>query len=228
MPTLRAAGLQDLPAIRTVLARSYHRNPLMRWVLPDAATRDDACAAWLAPSLERYVLDGVVHVAEVNGAVVAAAAWMPPGGGAGAGAGAGAQRTTSLPTSAGVLAALVGTERAAGVRAALGSSAPLFPSTPSAYLNYLGVAPEHQRRGLGGALVRHGVAALVDETQGAHLGTTDPDNVGFYTALGFVSRGVVRLDDPRPTLEILAMPPQSGRQPAADLAGSANQTFVSP
>lgn len=212
MPTLRDARPRDLPAIRTVLARSYHDNPLMRWVLPDATTRDDACAAWLAPSLERYLADGVVHVAEVDGAVVAAAAWMPHG--------AEARRPASLPTSAGVLAALVGSDRAARVRSALGSCAPLFPSSPSAYLNYLGVAPEQQRRGLGAALVRHGLTTLVDEVHGAHLGTTDPGNVGFYTALGFASRGVVELGDDGPRLEVLAVPARPAGQPAADPSGA--------
>ncbi|GAA3806696.1 GNAT family N-acetyltransferase [Cellulomonas soli] len=227
MPTLRDAETRDLPAIRTVLARAYHPNPLMTWVFPDAATRDEACAAWLAPSLERYLSDGVVHVVETGGTVVAVAAWIRAGASS-------TPRPATLPTSAGVLAALVGQDRAVQVRSALRSSAPLFPSGPSAYLNYLGVDPGLQGTGLGARLVRHGLAVLTDAGNGAHLGTTDPGNVGFYTALGFTSAGTVLLDEPGPSLEILVRAPaqpvaqRPDGDPEAGSAGSANHTRVSP
>lgn len=224
MPSLRDAQVRDLPAIRTVLARAYHPNPLITWVFPDEDTRDDSCAAWLGPSLERYLTSGAVHVVEDDGEVVAAAAWWPAGvpraasatrsGTTGTTVAAG--RGDTLPSSAGVLAALVGPQRAHKVRTALGSSAPLFPSGPSAYLNYLAVAPERQREGFGAALVRHGLRLLTEAGHGAHLGTTDPGNVGFYTALGFRSVGAVPLDVPGPLLEILVRPagPRAGQTPA--------------
>ena len=69
---IEAATWADAPAVRTVLARAYRDNPLMVWALPDAATRDDACAAWLGPSVDRYLADGRVHVARARGVLVGA------------------------------------------------------------------------------------------------------------------------------------------------------------
>ena len=63
-----------------MLARAYRDNPLMVWALPDAATREDACAAWLGPSVDRYLAGGRVHVARLDGAVVGVAAWRLPDG----------------------------------------------------------------------------------------------------------------------------------------------------
>lgn len=189
----RPATGADLPAMRTVCALAYRENPLMRWVLPDAATRDDACAAWLGPALERYVAAGRVDVVEEGGEVVALAAWRPVGADLRAGTGAAA-----LPRPAGVLAALVGPGRAAEVLQALAGAAPHAPRPAGPYLNYLAVHPAAQGRGLGSTLVRHGLGALVADagaTDGAPwLGTTDPANHAFYGRLGFRTVAEVALD----------------------------------
>ena len=76
-PTVEPATWADAPAVRTVLARAYRDNPLMVWALPDAATREDACAAWLGPSVDRYLAGGRVHVVRLAGAVVGVAWWLP-------------------------------------------------------------------------------------------------------------------------------------------------------
>jgi GNAT superfamily N-acetyltransferase len=199
VPTLRRATAADLPALRTVCALAYRTNPLMRWVLPDDATRADACAAWLGPSLERYVAHGRVDVAVVGGAVVGLAAWRPagvvlvqPGS------------PTTLPSPTGVLRALVGAARADQVLTALGRSAPLAPETPGAYLNYLAVHPDHQGRGLGGTLLRAGLEALRGPAAGTSwLATSDPRNLAFYARHGCTRAGAVDLAPDGPTLTVL-------------------------
>lgn len=196
MPTTRAAAPADLPALRTVCALAYHTNPLMRWVLPDEATRDEACALWLGPSLERYLAAGRVDVVTVDDEVVAVAAWRPA-------APVPAAAPTHLPTPAGALAALVGPARAAEVLGALGTTAGLAPDRPGPYLNYLAVHPAHQGRGLGGALLRHGLASLADADGSPWLATTDERNVPFYERHGFATAGSRRLPGDGPVLRVL-------------------------
>ncbi|GEK21573.1 GNAT family N-acetyltransferase [Cellulomonas xylanilytica] len=205
------ASAADSPAIRTVLARAYRTNPLMVWALPDDGTRQDACAAWLGPSVDRYLAVGRVHVARVAGRVVGVAAWRLPGA---------ATPPESLPTPAGVLAALVGRARADGILSALGSAAPLAPGSPAAYLNYLAVDPDLQGRAIGRSLAEAGIGAADADGLGTYLGTTDPRNLPFYRRLGYVDAGAVPLGPDGPVLVVLH------RAQAA--ASSANHMTVSP
>lgn len=188
------ASPADGPAIRTILARAYHVNPLMVWALPDAGTRQDACAAWLGPSVDRYLAVGRVHVARLGGRVVGVAAWRLPGAAAPPG---------SLPSPAGVLAGLVGRARAAQILAALGSAAPLAPGAPSAYLNYLAVDPDLHGRTIGRQLADAGIAAADADGVGTYLGTTDPRNLAFYRRLGYTDAGAVHLAPGGPVLTVL-------------------------
>ena len=207
--TLDHACAADSPVIRTLLARAYRENPLMTWALPDADTRDDACAAWLGPSVDRYLAVGRVHVARAHGQVVGVAAWRQPGASA---------PPPTLPTPAGVLAALVGRRRAEEILGALGSAAALAPDEPSAYLNYLAVEPGLQGQGVGRRLVEHGIAAA--EGVGTYLGTTDARNLPFYRRLGYWQAGSVPLGADGPVLRVLHRGQAS--------ASSANHMTVSP
>lgn len=210
MSTIRPATPADVPALRTVCALAYRDNPLMRWVLPDDATRADACAAWLGPSLERYLAAGRVDVALADGDVVGVAAWRLPGGDA-----TGAADTRTLPSSAGALRALVGEPRAAEVLGALAGAAALAPARAGAYLNYLAVDPGHQGRGRGGELLRRGLAAVAGTGGTPWLATTDPRNVPFYERHGFVVAGGHRLGQDGPRLAVLhaAAPVTPGARP---------------
>ncbi|QCB93194.1 GNAT family N-acetyltransferase [Cellulomonas shaoxiangyii] len=203
----RPARADDVPAIRTVCALAYAENPLMAWVLPVRSTREDACAAWLGPALERYVDIGYVDVltagavgegADRPDEVVAVAAWRPRH------ADGAPEPPPRLPRPAGVLRALVGPSRAEEVLAALGDTAAYAPPHAGAYLNYLAVHPAYQGRGLGGVLLQHGLRALAGSPwRGTPwLATSDPHNVPFYARRGFAVAGshVLGVDGPRLTV----------------------------
>jgi ribosomal protein S18 acetylase RimI-like enzyme len=57
---------------------------------------------------------------------------------------------------------------------------------PHWFLNVIGVAPEMQRRGLGGALLTTVCNRLDGEGLPAYLDTATPENVAFYERHGFV------------------------------------------
>ena len=217
---VRAATARDAPAIRTVLALAFEDNPMIRWALPDDGTRAQGCAAWLGPSVDRYLALGRVHVAEREGRVVGAAAWRLHG----------ADPTvdpvsSSLPTPAGVLALLVGDARATEILTALGASAASAPVEPADYLNYLVVLPGEQGRGIGRDLVLAGVREADALGRDTWLCTTDPRNHTFYARLGYVERGRYELAPGGPGLVALGRPQSS---PEATAEGSANHTTVSP
>ncbi|MEO0688906.1 MAG: GNAT family N-acetyltransferase [Pseudomonadota bacterium] len=56
---------------------------------------------------------------------------------------------------------------------------------PHSYLRYVGVAPEAQGKGWGGALVRAGVSRAHEKGLGVLLETATPSNVAIYSRLGF-------------------------------------------
>ncbi len=170
-----------------MLARAYRDNPLMVWALPDGATRQDACAAWLGPSVDRYLAAGRVHVARLDGRVIGVAAWKLPDA---------APADVFLPDPARVLALLVGAARADEILAAMGGSAHLAPPGPAAYLNYLAVDPEHQGRGIGRLLLEAGVARARRDGLRTYLATSDPGNLPFYERAGFTVVGNVDLGGP--------------------------------
>jgi GNAT superfamily N-acetyltransferase len=202
---VRAATSADLPAVRTALALAYHDNPLMRWVLPDAATRDDACAAWIGPSLDRYLAVGRVDVLVADDEVIGAAAWRAPG------PVPAHPVLDTLPTGVGVLRALVGAARADAVLAALARSGGSAPTVPAAYLNFLAVRPGHQGQGHGARLVTAGLSAYDATGTPTWLGTTDPRNVTFYRRLGYEPHAEVPLGpDGLPTLAVLHRTPGAG------------------
>lgn len=201
-PTARAARADDVPAIRTVMARAFHDDALVRWALPDEATRDEVCAAWFGALVDRYVAVGQVEVVEVDGSVAAVAAWRPPD------VPDDHPVLATLPSVPGVVSAVVGPERAAHVFATLGRTAALAPAETATYLHLLAVRPDQQGRGLGTLLATRGLAASDRRGITAWLCTAEQRNVVLYERLGFVGVGDVLLDDAA-TLRVMHRAPRA-------------------
>lgn len=60
------------------------------------------------------------------------------------------------------------------------------PDEPLWYLDQLAVEPTQQGRGIGSALVEHGLAMARADGVSAFLETGNPDNIGYYERFGFV------------------------------------------
>mgnify|MGYP001800339125 CR=1 FL=1 len=58
-------------------------------------------------------------------------------------------------------------------------------SSPHSYLRYVGVAPDAQGKGWGGAVVRADVNRAAEKGIGVLLETATPSNVAIHTPLGF-------------------------------------------
>jgi ribosomal protein S18 acetylase RimI-like enzyme len=168
--TIRRAGFDDLNGVASVLATAFQDDPIFSWCVPDAARR-----AAILPTFFRVVANAVaahddIHVAAissrpVSGAIDGAALWLPPGAG-------------PVGDLEAAFAELFGDDagRAFDIVGLLDAA---HPQAPHHYLWFVGVAPEARGRGVGGAMVRHGL------TGPAYLEATSKDNRRLYERHGF-------------------------------------------
>jgi ribosomal protein S18 acetylase RimI-like enzyme len=172
-----------------VLARAFQDDPAWVWLFPDPAHRRR-----LLPWLFRIGFD--VTAADVwanTGTVRGAARWLPPG--------------RPVMRVAPTLKALVATPFRLGAatvpflsygRAVEQLRADAAPG-PHWYLAGIGVAPDAQRQGLGGALLRPGLEAAERDGVPAVLLTNNEANLSFYESHGFkvVREGTTPENGPR-------------------------------
>ena len=59
------------------------------------------------------------------------------------------------------------------------------PSEPHYYLEYLGVEPEQQGKGLGSTILQHLIHKADEECVGCYLENANPRNISFYQRFGF-------------------------------------------
>jgi ribosomal protein S18 acetylase RimI-like enzyme len=170
---------------RTLLARAFVDDPLMRWFFPADDSRLHACAALFGQFAEHYLAAGRVDVVR-RPEPVALAMWRWPGGD-------GPAPEETLPTTSGLMTALMGAGRAAELGGAMSVIGELRPPEPHAYLHLLAVHPAAQRQGLGGEVLERGLAAARAEGLVACLETMNPTNVPFYAAHGLAVRHEVQL-----------------------------------
>jgi GNAT superfamily N-acetyltransferase len=112
-----------------------------------------------------------------------------------------------------------------------------LPREPCWFLDLVGVAPGAQGRGLGRALVRHGLQRARADGCPAFLETGTPRNVPFYEGLGFRVVGAQQAPDGGPVIWFMQTPPAPSsaaipasqpprwvRRPARDHGRSLNVT----
>lgn len=84
------------------------------------------------------------------------------------------------------------------------------PTEAHWYLSHLAVHPDHQGRGYGRRLLRHGIDQAEAAGVGVYLETANSDNLAFYQASGLHEVGVVRVAG-APTVWCLWWSPIDGR-----------------
>jgi GNAT superfamily N-acetyltransferase len=165
-------------AVAAVLARSFHDDPQMAFLLPDGATRTEDLTAMFAAILEAGTRRGhTLAVHDDDGTPVAGTIWSPPG-------------TRPLDAAEGevVVAPVVaryGDDGLLRLGALAEATDAHHPAEPHHYLFIAGVDPAQQGRGLG-AVALAPTLALCDATgSNAYLESSNPRNVPFYERHGF-------------------------------------------
>jgi ribosomal protein S18 acetylase RimI-like enzyme len=182
---VRPATSGDRAAIAGVLARAFHDDPVFSWILPDPDRR----AAQL-PKLFAILYDeDAAGMRLTTPDVQATTLWRGPG----------QARTGWLATlrHAPALVSALGTALPRALAASNAVEAH-FPRGDFWYLHIAGCDPAAQGRGLGGRLVREGLARAAGRLP-CYLETAKEANLGFYRNLGWEVIGDWRIgrDGPR-------------------------------
>jgi ribosomal protein S18 acetylase RimI-like enzyme len=187
MTTIRAARKSDLPALIGLLCRAFDADPVTNWVLRQDEHRVAALASYFRLSLELTVPHGCVFITEDR---LGTAAWAPPG----KWKEGRIRQIWRLPS----FLHAVSLRRAPRVLPAVVALDAKHPTVPHYYLFELAVEPSHQGRGIGGALLRHGLERCDREGMPAYLESSNPRNNPLYERHGFkvVERYILGGDGP--------------------------------
>ena len=173
LPDVRIALPQDRPAIAAMLARAFADDPAMRFIFPDPADRAKRLPRLFALLFES---DGPVGMRLVTNGIEAATLWRAPG-----------RAATGIwemirhgPAMLHALGGAVG--RALRVADAIDAH---HPGHAFWYLHIAGCDPAFQGRGVGGAIVRDGLARIAASGLPCYLETPLEKNISFYRGLGF-------------------------------------------
>jgi len=198
---VRPALSGDVKALAVVMARAFHDDPPLIWLLPDPATRPGRVTRMFATVIGIESLrHGGVEIACDSEQILGGAVWLPPGHWQ---AGFGEQ-VRAVPPYARALASAWG--RAARYGRALEDA---HPREPHWYLKVIGVDPAWQGRGVASLLLRSRLKRCDQDGLPAYLEASKPDGVSLYEHFGFRRTG--DLDMPEGVPVITAM----WRAPAA-------------
>lgn len=174
-PAVRKAIASETSSIAAVLAHAFVDDPVMRWVIPDDVRRRRLLPEFFELYAATFQAYDEVYV---SGDGDGAALWAPPGQPAIADADADAvvERMTSI----------LGPDAARGLEL----SALLddhHPHEPLFYLQFLGVDPRRQGRGVGSALLVTVLERCDEQGVPAYLDATSPRNRRLYERHGFTA-----------------------------------------
>lgn len=174
---VRACTAADIPAVTAILASAFQDDPAMTWLWPDGAERAMRLTRFFDLITHSDADPALWHVAlDADGRPAAAALWRRP-------------TRWEVPTRTMIrqlprLVTAFGTRlpRALRLQGLLDANHMRYRHW---YLQFVGCAPRAQGRGLGGAVIRAGLARAAQSGLPAYLETATPSNVGLYQALGF-------------------------------------------
>jgi ribosomal protein S18 acetylase RimI-like enzyme len=162
-----------------VCARAFHDVELMQLVLPDPVERKKSAPVMFDQAIRFAKLVGVAYVpaGNPNGLLLG---WRLPA--------AEPSLEHMMEGGLGPLTELIGEAPVARFEQLVGqieAHQSRLISPPCWYLAVLGVDPDHQGKGIGGALVREFQARADADGIPSCLWTTTPGNVRFYESLGY-------------------------------------------
>ena len=200
VPEVRRAKLEDVPFLAPSLASAFVNDPVSSFLIPNAARREAILGEFFVVQLTRtYLPRGEVYTADN---CVGASMWLPP--------------RSALPRLRDQLVYLRVALAAGGWRRTRRLSVTLQrlrPATEHYYLGTIGIAPAHQRHGLGGALLRPVLARCDAQRLGAYLESSTEGNTHFYAQLGFRVTGEIAAPGGGPRLWLMWREPDSAVPP---------------
>jgi ribosomal protein S18 acetylase RimI-like enzyme len=168
----------EVPSMAVLLARAFHDDPMMAWVVPDPAARPRALAAFFAANLSDALRHGRVDTSPAGDA---AAIWLAPG----------AFRMSvwrMLRSGHALLPFRMGAapwRRLQRLNAYALMQHARTVAGPHWYLYGVGVEPGSRGRGVGTALLRPALERADHARLPCYLETSNPRTLPLYERLGF-------------------------------------------
>ena len=182
-----AAESERTHAIATLTA-AFADDPAVRWMYPDDDQYRRSFPGFAAAFGGRAFAAGTAHIAE---GFAGAALWLAPG---------------TEPDEEALIGHIertaAGTERDA-LFAVFEEMGGYHPEMPHWYLPLIGVAPAHQGRGVGSALLHHALAAADRDGMPAYLESSNARNVPLYQRHGFALLGTIQHGSSPPIFPML-------------------------
>lgn len=174
MVDVRKITSNDIPAVAAALARSFHDDPVMTWVVPQ---RNQQMRMRRLFEIDlRHLLLPLGEAYTTDGEVMGAALWAPPG--------KWKQPWTVMLRTAPSFLRVIGARLSSAMR--FNSVVEKHhPSEPHYYLNTLGTDPQHQHKGVGSALIQPVLDRCDTEGLPAYLESSKEANVPYYKRHGF-------------------------------------------
>lgn len=168
------AASPDQAQVVNTLSLAFQNDPALSWIIPDAEKRRAKLPMLFDLLFKSDLPEGMILRPEGH---EAAAMWRAPG---------------TAETSLGELLAsflpmlrVFGTSIGRGLTVSNALDAHRPKGFDYWYLHFVGVRPEHQGKGWGGAIIRDGLARVASDNRPAYLETATPENVPLYQRLGF-------------------------------------------
>ena len=180
----RAATAADAEAAAATLARAFHDDPLICFLLPDPASRPQKM-----PRLFSLLFKlGLPHgCCDVTTGCEAVALWRPPG-------------AWEIPfhqyiTNGAEFVGVFGLGGALTVLSTMEVIEKRHPHEPHFYLQAIGTDPAKQGKGYGGVVIRRQLAAADAAGRPCYLESSKPTNIPIYQSFGFEVTGEIALPD---------------------------------
>jgi ribosomal protein S18 acetylase RimI-like enzyme len=169
----------ELQDAALVSAHAFHTDPFFEFLSPRAIPRSQGLVIWSHSICAHLGPKGTLLTARREGRIVGVGAWVPPGGYP-------YPASTQVAQTLGALHALYRTPTALvkGLRY-LTAIEKAHPKEDLWYLQLLACAPEHQRTGVGAALMEGTLARADGDGVAAYLETQNEDNLAYYARFGF-------------------------------------------
>ena len=177
---IRTAQDSERSHVVATIASGFEADPVVRWCLPEEATRQEA----LSRFIDAYGGRAFEHdSAWTDEGFRGAALWLPPG------------VTPDEEEVQQVVTSTMPEEKQGPLFAAMEELGSYYPEEPHWFLPTIGVDPAWQGRGIGSRLMKHAVDKCDDAGKRAYLESSNPRNISLYERHGFKVVGEVRSGD---------------------------------
>jgi ribosomal protein S18 acetylase RimI-like enzyme len=175
---IRSAARDEMPQVISSLVAAFITDPLARFACPSAHDYFPA----MPPFFSEFGGGSFAHgTAYVSVDLCGAALWLPPGVHPNGEALESVMRANAKP------------DHLDDLLSTFEKMDQSHPEEPHWYLPVIGVEPNAQGNGLGGALMRHAVARCDQDGTHAYLESSNPRNISLYERHGFEVMGEIQI-----------------------------------